>query len=88
VSSVRNQLNRAEKRAATVAPACVPGTRLVRSWRRYADELYQLGTLPDDVCPACGLLGCGVLVLEEVIVTNSADGTLIDARGVEVAKAS
>ncbi|AMV23774.1 hypothetical protein VT84_05135 [Gemmata sp. SH-PL17] len=81
--SIRNLFTQARKLADAIAPKCVPGeTRELRRWRRYEDKPYQF--VEDDRCPNCGVLGCGVTVIEEVVVTRGSNGTPVDAQGIEV----
>lgn len=81
--SIRSLFTQASKLADAIAPKCVPGeARVLRTWRRYADEPYQFTEA--DRCPNCEVLGCGVTVVEEVEVTRGPNGTPFDARGIEV----
>jgi hypothetical protein len=61
-------------------PECVP-VRQIRTQRKYGPP-YEF--TPDDRCPTCGVLGCGIRVITEVIVVGrTPQGTFIDDHGNE-----
>ena len=61
-------------------PQCVP-VRLTRTQRKYGPP-YEF--TEEDRCPTCGVLGCGVqMITEVVVVKRTPQGTFIDDHGNE-----